>query len=80
MRPVGCEACRKTGYAGRLAITELLPMTQDVRELVLARSSDHAIEQAAIEAGMTTLYRDGLDKAFRGETTLEEVLRATRVS
>ena len=79
-RPTGCEACRQTGYAGRIAITELLAMTQEVRELILARSSDHAIEQAAVKAGMTTLYRDGLGKAFRGETTIEEVLRATRVT
>ncbi len=78
--PVGCESCRNTGFAGRIAITELLPVTGDIRELILGRRSERVIEQAAIAAGMTSLYRDGLAKAFRGETTIEEVLRATRVS
>ena len=55
-------------------------MTDELRELILARQSDRVIERAAVEAGMTTLYRDGLAKAFRGETTVEEVLRATRVT
>jgi general secretion pathway protein E len=80
MRPVGCEACRNTGFTGRLAIAELLPVTTDVRELILSRKSGRIIEQAAVAAGMTTLYRDGLAKAFRGLTTIDEVLRATRVS
>ena len=80
MRPVGCEACRNTGFAGRLAITELLPVTDDTRTRILSRQSERAIEQAAAAAGMTTLYRDGLAKAFAGVTTIDEVLRATRVS
>ena len=80
MRPVGCEACRNTGFAGRLAITELLPVTDDIRTQILSRQSERAIEQAAAAAGMTTLYRDGLAKAFAGVTTIEEVLRATRAS
>ncbi len=80
MKPTGCEACRQTGFAGRLAITELMLMTDDLRELILARESDRSIEKAAVATGMITLYRDGLAKAFRGETTIEEVLRATRVT
>ncbi len=80
MRPCGCDACRNTGFAGRLAVTELLPVTDDIRESILSRQSERAIEQSAIAAGMTSLYRDGLTKAFRGETTIDEVLRATRVS
>jgi len=79
-RPVGCEACRRTGYHGRSCIGEMLVMTNHMRELLLSGASEQAIEQGAVAAGMTSMYRDGLLKAFRGETTIEEVLRVTRVS
>ncbi len=79
-RPAGCEACRHTGYRGRTTIGEMLVMTDRLRELLLSGASEHALTQGAVAGGMTTMYRDGLMKAFRGETTIEEVLRVTRMS
>jgi general secretion pathway protein E len=79
-RPVGCETCRHTGYSGRTCIGEMLVMNDQIRELVLSGASEHAISQGAIASGMTSMYRDGLMKAFRGETTIEQVLRVTKVS
>jgi general secretion pathway protein E len=79
-RPAGCEACRHTGYRGRTTIGEMLVMNDPLRELLLSGASEHALTQGAVTGGMTTMYRDGLMKAFRGETTIEEVLRVTRMS
>jgi general secretion pathway protein E len=79
-RPAGCEICRNTGYRGRTSIGEILLMTDKLRELLVSGAGEHAIAQGAMAAGMISIYRDGLLKAFRGETTIEEVLRVTRVS
>jgi general secretion pathway protein E len=78
-RKVGCQACRNTGYQGRTTISELLVMTDAMRRRVLERGSDSAIEAAAIEEGMISMRDDGLSKALCGETTIDEVLRVTRV-
>ncbi|HEX5998253.1 MAG TPA: ATPase, T2SS/T4P/T4SS family [Hyphomicrobiaceae bacterium] len=78
-RKVGCPACRNTGYQGRTTISELLVMTDTMRRRVVERSSDNVIEAAAIENGMISMFEDGLSKAVRGETTVDEVLRVTRV-
>jgi general secretion pathway protein E len=51
-----------------------------VRERILSSGTERVVEEAAIESGMTTMLQDGLAKAFRGETTIEEVLRATRIN
>ena len=77
-RAVGCKSCRNTGFSGRTAIYELLPMTEDVRNVLLASGSEHALEAAAEADGMTTMLKNGMEKVFQGETTLEEVLRVTR--
>jgi general secretion pathway protein E len=74
----GCAACDRTGYRGRLGIFELLPMTDEIRTLVLAHASAGAIRAAAVRAGMRTMRRDGLEKAARGLTTPAEVLRVTQ--
>jgi general secretion pathway protein E len=79
-RKVGCQACRQTGYAGRTTISELLVMSDALRRKVLERGSESAIEAAAIEGGMVPMFDDGLAKALGGETTVEEVLRVTRIS
>lgn len=78
-RKVGCQACRNTGYRGRTTISELLVMTDALRQRVLERGSESAIETAAIEGGMVGMLDDGLGKALGGETTVEEVLRVTRI-
>jgi len=75
--PVGCPACSGLGYRGRFAIIEFLPMTNTLRQLVMAREDSEAIQNLAIAEGMSTLYEDGLVKVIQGITTLEEVLRVT---
>jgi general secretion pathway protein E len=79
-RKVGCQACRQTGYAGRTTISELLVMNDALRRTLLERGSESAIEAAAVEGGMVAMFDDGLAKALGGETTIEEVLRVTRIS
>jgi general secretion pathway protein E len=79
-RKVGCPACRQTGYAGRTTIGELLVMNEALRRKVLERAGESAIEAAAVGAGMVAMFDDGLAKALAGETTIEEVLRVTRIS
>jgi type IV pilus assembly protein PilB len=71
----GCKECGDTGYAGRLAIHELLLVTDAVRDLISRRAQDHEIRRAARTAGMHTLLEDGVSKAARGLTTLDDVLR-----
>ncbi len=77
-RAVGCNACRNTGFIGRTAIYELMPMTEGVRNAVLARGIERGLEAAAEADGMLTMLKSGLGKVYQGETTLEEVLRVTR--
>jgi general secretion pathway protein E len=79
-KKVGCEACRHTGFSGRTCISELLGMSNAVRDRILASATERAVEEAAIGAGMITMFQDGLAKAFRGQTTIDEVLRATRIN
>ena len=74
----GCEECRGSGYFGRTATAEVMTMTESIRELVSARSPASTIRRRAIEQGMVTLREDGLKKARRGDTTLDEVLRVTQ--
>jgi general secretion pathway protein E len=78
-KKVGCRACRNTGYLGRTTISELLVMTDALRRLVLETSTESAIEAAAIQGGMISMFEDGVDKVLLGETTIEEVLRVTRM-
>ena len=75
-RPVGCAACRNTGYRGRLAIHELLQMTDDVKQQVLAHGTALHPVHGAYVAG--NLLHDGATKVFSGLTTAEEVLRVAR--
>ena len=77
---VGCKVCRNTGYVGRTTISELLIVTDAVRERMLQSGTEAAIQAAALEGGMITMFEDGLAKAVRGETTIDEVLRVTRMS
>jgi type II secretory ATPase GspE/PulE/Tfp pilus assembly ATPase PilB-like protein len=70
----GCDDCGGTGYRGRIALFELLVMTPELREMVVARRSAGEIRAAAVRS-MVTLRDDGLRKAAAGVTTMEEVLR-----
>jgi len=73
----GCPHCFHTGYSGRLAITEVLLVSQKIRELILVQPQEHVIKHQARIEGMKTLREEGLEVALKGLTTLEEVLRVT---
>jgi type IV pilus assembly protein PilB len=74
-RAVGCSACAKTGYKGRLALHEVMPVSEEIERLAVERASAAVIGQVAREQGMRTLRDDGLAKVLGGVTTLEEILR-----
>jgi len=76
--PVGCPACRHTGFRGRTSIAEILVIDDAVRARVRAGTTDREIEAAGLANGMETLYQNGLRKVFSGETSLEEVVRVAR--
>ncbi len=74
-KAVGCRRCGETGYKGRTGIYELMVITEEIRQMILRRSSADDISRAAERAGMVRLRDDGLLKAARGVTTVEEALR-----
>ena len=74
---VGCDECRGTGFKGRSAIFEIMPITDEVRPLVVANATASSIKQAALNAGMKTLRQDGWDKVLQGVTTVDEIIRVT---
>jgi type IV pilus assembly protein PilB len=74
-RAVGCSACANTGYRGRKALSELMPMTEEIERLIIEGGSVEDIHKLAVAQGMLTLRQSGIRKAIEGETTLEEVLR-----
>jgi type IV pilus assembly protein PilB len=71
----GCEACYQTGYHGRQAILEILPVSTDIRKKIAGGSSDEQIRQLAIDEGMKTLHHTSIEAVLAGETTLQEILR-----
>jgi len=73
----GCKKCNKRGYKGRLAVIETMVNNDEIRQLIMERSSGGTIKSAAIDAGMRTLRQNALAKAIKGLTSLEEVLRVT---
>jgi general secretion pathway protein E/type IV pilus assembly protein PilB len=76
--PVGCRACRDTGFSGRSGIFELLVNDAEVRRLCIERASAGAIRDHALRQGMLTLRQYGYKKTLAGETTVDEVVRITR--
>jgi type IV pilus assembly protein PilB len=74
-RATGCDACQHHGYAGRLAIMELLKMDHDLDDLVAHRSSTRALRQAALDKGFRPLAADALRRVTQGLTSLSEVMR-----
>lgn len=74
----GCDTCNGKGYRGRVGVFEVLNVTEAVRELILKRSSGASISKQAVSEGMVTMTQDGIVKALRGLTSLEEVWRVTR--
>ncbi len=76
-RPVGCRNCGQTGFRGRMAVTEVMPVTEDIERLALKHSPASEIGRAAQAEGMVTLRNDGHRKVADGDTTLDEVIRVT---
>jgi type IV pilus assembly protein PilB len=74
-RAVGCSACAATGYRGRLAVHEVMLMSEPLRRLVLERASADLVRSQAVEDGMVPLWEDGLKKVAAGLTTVEELAR-----
>jgi len=73
----GCERCKNTGYSGRIAIIEVMTVTDEIRKLVIQRASAHEIGKVAIALGMQTLRMAALNKVREGASTLEQTLIAT---
>jgi type II secretory ATPase GspE/PulE/Tfp pilus assembly ATPase PilB-like protein len=73
-----CDDCNQTGYVGRIGIFEIFEIVQDLRTLIIAKSSADVITAKARELGMESMEADGIEKAFQGITTLEEIVRATK--
>jgi len=78
MKGKGCNHCSKKGYRGRMGIFELMTLTTQIREMTFKGESTQAIRKVARKQGMRTLFEDGIVKAIKGRTTLDEVLRITR--
>ncbi len=74
-RPTGCSSCSNTGYRGRLALHEVMTVTEEIERLAVARASSAEITRTAIQQGMLTLRQDGWAKAQMGLTSIEEILR-----
>jgi type IV pilus assembly protein PilB len=73
----GCEKCNNTGYKGRVGLYEVMEITEQLRELILVGASALELRKKAVEEGMITLRRSGLQKVMDGVTTIEEVARET---
>ena len=75
----GCDDCNGTGYRGRSAIVELLDLNDEIRELIIAKSSAAVLKKAAREAGTIFLRESAVGKVLSGDTTLREINRVTFV-
>jgi len=73
----GCAECNQTGYRGRVALYEVMPIKDEIRELILTGASTNEIKKEAIKLGMLTLRHSGIRKIMAGITSIEEVLRVT---
>ncbi|MCB1054641.1 MAG: type IV-A pilus assembly ATPase PilB [Acidobacteria bacterium] len=73
----GCDRCNNTGYKGRVGLYEVMPVDDDLREMILSGASSYELRQRAMEGGMLTLRHSGLHKIREGVTSIEEVVRET---
>ena len=78
MKGRGCGNCQKSGYKGRLGIFELMIMTNKIREMAFQGAATQEIRRAAVSQGMRVMFEDGIAKALRGITTLDEVFRVSK--
>ncbi len=77
MKGKGCDRCNNTGYKGRVALIEVIEVSEEIREMILSGASSIEIKRKGIEEGMISLRRSGLVKIKEGITTIEEVVRET---
>lgn len=75
----GCKMCHFTGYVGRIGIFEIIETSEKIRKLITEKNDSDVIAREAINEGMTTMFDDGLEKVIKGLTTIEEVLRVTKI-
>jgi type IV pilus assembly protein PilB len=76
-KAVGCRSCAQTGYRGRLAVNEVMPVSEEIERMAVSHASASEIKKVAVAEGMVALREDGLQKSAQGLTTLEEILRVT---
>ena len=76
-RGKGCQNCNQTGYKGRIGLYEVMPLSSDMRSMILKGASSDEIAKQADKEGMLTLRDDGIDKVKQGVTTIEELMRET---
>jgi len=74
-RPIGCRECANTGYKGRMALHEVMPVSEEIERLAVSRASASEIHRVALAEGLIDLRVDGLIKAAAGKTSIEEVIR-----
>ena len=77
LRGAGCAQCGKTGFRGRVGVYELMEVTPAIARLIMKRANSQDLLEVAMSEGMTTMRQDGVAKAMRGLTTLEEVVQLT---
>lgn len=77
-RAVGCEKCSNTGYSGRTIISELIPVTENIRSLILSGADSNMIKEEAAKEGMLSIRYDAIAKVLNGITTMEELFRTTQ--
>jgi len=77
-KAVGCSKCNGTGYLGRIALYEVMPISEKISKLIVSHSSASEIQKQAIDEGMLTMKQDGYVKVLEGITTIDEVLRVAQ--
>lgn len=75
----GCKICHLTGFSGRIGVFEVLETSKEIRKLIARKADTDEITKQALTEGMTTMLDDGLDKVIKGLTTIEEILRVTKI-
>jgi type IV pilus assembly protein PilB len=75
---VGCDKCNNTGYMGRVAIYEVMPVSEKISKLIIEKAVASDIQKLAVEEGMLTMKQDGYVKVLEGVTTLDEVTRVAQ--
>ena len=76
-RGKGCDKCLQTGYSGRIGIFELLPLSYEIKKMIMGKVDSGQIKAQGLKEGMVLLLDDGISKVIDGVTTLEEVLRVS---